>query len=145
MEEKLTREEQKQIAISRLEQLGVYAPYIRAFKKKDSVVTMFENFGGYYATADNGEAELEAKIKSFEAETGSLVYATTHELLEFGECYSFLVVSAYKEDEVDVNLEMVNSNAFYVFAYVWNKDAEECSEYGTIGVQSFGGGLRRYC
>ncbi len=27
--------------------------------------------------------------------------------------------------------------------YVWNKDDERCSEFGTIGVQSFGGGIRR--
>lgn len=140
-EAKLTREEQKDIAISRLQQMGIYSPYIKAFKNKN-IVTMFENFGGYWATADNGEAELEAKIKEFEAKTGNLVYAVTHELLEFGECYSFLIVSAYKEDEAQVNLEQYNAT-LYAFAYVWNKTYEEFSEYGTIGVQSFGGGIRR--
>ena len=31
----------------------------------------------------------------------------------------------------------------YVWSYVWNKDADWCSEYGTIGVKSFGGGIAR--
>ena len=30
-----------------------------------------------------------------------------------------------------------------VFAYVWNKDDDYCSEFGSIGVRSFGGGIRR--
>ena len=29
------------------------------------------------------------------------------------------------------------------FAYVWNKDDDQCSEFGSITVQSFGGGIRR--
>ena len=37
----------------------------------------------------------------------------------------------------------LDKNTFYAFAYVWNKDCEWCSEFGTIGVKSFGGGLKR--
>ena len=29
------------------------------------------------------------------------------------------------------------------FAYVWNKDAADCSEFGDICVKSFGGGIKR--
>ena len=33
----------------------------------------------------------------------------------------------------------------YVYAYVWNKDDDWCSEIGEIGVSGFGGGIaRRY-
>lgn len=31
----------------------------------------------------------------------------------------------------------------YAFAYVWNKDDEICSEFGTVSIKSFGGGIAR--
>lgn len=140
--EYLTKEEQKEIAIKRLQQLKIYKPYINSFKAKKQTVTVFENFGGFWATADNGFGELEEAIKKFEAETGSMVYAVTHEFAEFGECYSMLCVSKYREDEMQIELNQHNT-VFYAFSWVWNKDNEWCSEYGTIGVQSAFGGLRR--
>ena len=130
---------QKELAIKCLNELNIYKPYIKTFEK-DGTVTLFERFGGYYITADQ-EPELLNKIKEFEAETGSLVYAVTHEIFEFGECYSFLCISKYEEDW-DLTLE-VGPYGSYAFAYVWNKDDDWCSEYGTIAVKSFGGGITR--
>lgn len=130
---------QKEKAIECLKALGIYKPYIKAFVDKGTV-TLFERFAGYYITEDQ-EPELLNKIKEFEAETGSLVYAVTHEIFEFGECYSFLCVSKYEEDwELTVE---VGPYGAYAWSYVWNKDADWCSEYGTIGVQFFGGGIVR--
>ena len=40
-------------------------------------------------------------------------------------------------DEVD---DLIGNRAY---AYVWNKDDEWCSEFGTISVASFGGGIAR--
>lgn len=130
---------QKEKAIECMQQLNIYKPYINAFDKKGTV-TLFERFGGYYIDTDN-EPELLNKIKEFEEETGSLVYAVTHEILEFGECYSFLCVSKYEEDW-DMTVE-TGSYGSYAWSYVWNKSCEWCSEYGTIGVKSFGGGIAR--
>ena len=130
---------QKEIAINCMRKLNIYEPYIIAFKKK-GILTMFERFGGYYIKEYN-EPELLNKIKEFEAETGSLVYAVTHEIFQFGECYSFLCVSKYEEDWECI-LETGTGGA-YVFAYVWNKDVEEYSEYGTIVVTSFCGCISR--
>lgn len=141
MEERLTRTEQKNLALARMRQMKIYDPYIKIFDKSD-VVTMYERFGGYYATASNGEKELEDKIHEFEARTGNLVYAVTHNFTNYGEMYSFLIVSSYREDETKRLLEEYDGH-FYPMAYVWNKDCEECSEYGTIGVKSYGGGLNR--
>ena len=130
---------QKEKAIECMKALDIYKPYIKAFEK-DGTVTLFERFGGYYITQYD-EPELLNKIKEFEEETGSLVYAVTHERFEFGECYSFLCVSKYEEDwHMTVETSTYGS---YAFSYVWNKDAEWCSEYGTIGVKSFGGGIAR--
>ena len=130
---------QKELAIQCLQRLGIYKPYIKKFEK-DGTVTFFERFAGYYITEDQ-EPELLKKIKEFEAETGSLVYAVTHEMFEFGECYSFLCVSKYEEDW-RFTLEH-GLGGSYAWSYVWNKDIEEYSEYGTIIVKSFGGGIQR--
>lgn len=130
---------QKEKAIECLEKLDIYKPYINKFKK-DGTVTLFERYGGYYID-EHQEPELLKKIKEFEAETGSLVYAVTHEFFEFGECYSFLCVSKYEEDW-QYTLETGRYGA-YAWSYVWNKDVEMYSEYGTISIASFGGGIAR--
>lgn len=129
---------QKEVAISAMKSLDIYKPYIKKFEKDDTV-TLFEGFGGYYIDEDN-EPELLKKIREFEAETGSLVYAVTHNIFEFGECYSFLCVSKY-EEEWEMTLEEIKDH--YAFCYVWNKTDEWCSEFGTIAVKSFGGGIAR--
>ena len=129
---------QKEKAIECMQKLDIYKPYIDSFKK-DGVVTLFERFGGYYI--DEQEQELLDKIRGFESETGSLVYAVTHERFFFGDCYSFLCVSKYEEDW-DYTVE-VNPDNSYVWSYVWNKDDDMCSEFGTIVVKSFGGGVAR--
>jgi hypothetical protein len=129
---------QKEVAISAMKSLDIYKPYIKKFEK-DGTVTLFERFGGYYIDEYN-EPELLKKIREFEAEYGSIVYAVTHEMFEFGECYSFLCISKY-EEEWEETLEDVKEG--YAFSYVWNKTDEYCSEFGTITVRSFGGGIAR--
>ena len=131
---------QKEKAIECMQALDIYKPYIKAFEN-NGTVTLFERFGGYYITKDD-EPELLNKIKEFEAETGSFVYAVTHERFEFGECYSFLCISKYEEDWI-YSISTGPYAVSYAFAYVWNKSAEWCSEYGTIEVKSFGGGIAR--
>lgn len=129
---------QKEVAISAMKSLDIYKPYIKKFEK-DGTATLFERFGGYYIDEDQ-EPELLKKIREFEAETGSLVYAVTHNIFEFGECYSFLIISKY-EEEWSMTLEEVKDG--YAFSYVWNKTDDYCSEFGTIAVKSFGGGIAR--
>lgn len=134
----ITREAKKQKAIELMNKLGIYKPYIKSFEKDDTVC-FFERFGGYWAYQ---EPELDKKIKAFEKQYDSLVYAVTHEYLEFGEYYSFLYLSDY-EEEWEYALDEYGSNKFIACAYVWNKDDDSCSEFGSIYVQSFGGGIKR--
>lgn len=82
------------------------------------------------------------KIKEFEKEYDCLVYAVTHEYLTFGECYAFLYVSDCEEEWENTIID-AGSQRFYTYAYVWNVDDDNCSEFGMIGVHSFGGGIRR--
>lgn len=129
---------QKEVALSAMKSLDIYAPYIKKFEK-DGTITLFERFGGYYID-ENNEPELLKKIKEFEAEYGSIVYAVTHTFTQFGELYEFLCISKYEEEWEDT-LEDIKDG--YVFSYVWNKTDDYCSEFGTIAVKSFGGGIAR--
>ena len=129
--------EQKAKAIEIMKQLDIYKPYINDFEKEDKVC-FFEMYAGYWVYQ---EPEIEAKMKELEAEYGCRVYAITHEFTQFGECYSFLLVSKY-EEEWDRSV-VTEKNKHYAFAYVWNKTDDWCSEFGTIVVHSYGGGIRR--
>ena len=127
----------KEKAIEFLKKMDIYKPYIKGFEEKDSVC-FFENYGGYWI---DQEPELYAKIKEIENKYQCLVYAVTHEFTDFGELYDFLIVTSYPE-EWDT-LVYSQGNRHTVFAYVWNKDDDWCSEFGSITVQSFGGGIKR--
>lgn len=133
-----TREAKHKEAVSVLDSFGIYKPYIKAFDK-DETVCFFENYAGYWARQ---EPQLLEKIKEFEQEHDALVYAVTHELFEFGDCYSFLFVSDY-EDEWGREYIGTQPDERYVDAYVWNATDDTFSEFGTIGIKCFGGGIKR--
>ena len=130
-------QKQKAKAIEIMKQMDIYKPYINGFEKQNKVC-FFEQFGGFWVYQ---EPEVEAKMKELQKKYGCMVYAITHEYTQFGECYSFLIVTKYKE-EWD-RCVVSEKNKHYAFAYVWNKDDDWCSEFGTIVVQSFGGGIKR--
>ena len=127
----------KEKAIELLQQMDIYAPYIKGFEEK-GMVCFFENYGGFWI---DQEPKLYAKMKELEKKHNCLVYAITHEYTEFGECYSFLIVTDYKSEWK--TLVWSEGNKHSAFAYVWNKDDDWCSEFGSVMVQSFGGGIKR--
>ena len=141
----ISREEKKKKAIEIMKTLGIYGPYIEAFEKRD-VVTFCEGFGGYYLT--ESEKELYDKVKEFEVEYNGVVYAIIHHYIGDDECYSFLYIPDYKDDWeylYEPVSEDDDNNEFYVASYVWNKSYDWNSEFGDIGVRSFGGGIKRFC
>ena len=127
----------KEKAIELMKRLDIYKPYIKGFRESDKVC-FFEGFGGFWI---DQEPEAYKKMQEIEQKYNCKVYAVTHELTMFGECYSFLIVTDYPE-EWDT-LVYSQGNRHTAFAYVWNKDDEMCSEFGSITVQSFGGGIKR--
>lgn len=133
----MKHEERKIKAIELLEKLDIYKPYIKGFRESDKVC-FFERFGGYWV---DQEPEIYNKMKEIEKQFNCTVYAITHEFTQFGECYSFLLVTNYKSEWK--NLVVTENGTHYAFAYVWNKDDDWCSELGTVGVKSFGGGITR--
>ena len=133
----MNKEQRKEQAIKCLQQLDIYKPYIDAFKKDDQVC-VFERFAGFWVEQ---YPEIVARMKAIEREYGCTVYAITHEFTNFGECYSFLLVSKYEEEWA--TLLRSHKNEHYAFAYVWNKSDDWCSEFGTVTVKSGFGGITR--
>ena len=118
--------------------LDIYTPYIEGFEQEDKVC-FYEMFGGYWV---DQEHEIQKKLHELEKQYNCVVYAITHEFTDFGECWDFLLVTDYPEEHDTLLYKQSNDN-YIVFAYVWNKTDDYCSEFGSIGVKSFGGGIRR--
>ena len=136
----ISLEEKKIQALKELEKLKIHKPYIKAFKD-DNIITFFNGFAGFWAYQDE---ELMKKVKEIENKYNCMVYAITHEITSSGEIYDFLIITDYKEEWSDL-VEKVDVADYYAFAYVWNKTDEDCSEFGTIALRSFAGGIGRYC
>ena len=136
----LTRDQQKEIAVKLMHEMDLYKPYINKFKTKDTVVTEYERFAGFYIDKDS---ELDLIIKDVEKKYGYLVYAVEHCIMEFGELYNLLIVPQDEDDSDSLVAKWDSPNEFRVLAYVYNKDDEFCSETGDIIVRSFGGGITR--
>lgn len=127
----------KKKAIEIMKKMDIYKPYIRGFEESNKIC-FFEQYGGYWAEQ---EPALYEKIKEFEKEYDCIVYAVTHELTEFGELFDFLIVTDDPDDWDDIVYS--EGNRHMVYAYVWNKTDDFCSEFGSITIQSFGGGIKR--
>ena len=125
-------------AIELMKTLDIYEPYIQGFEQSDKVC-FYEMFGGYWVEQ---EKEIYDKMKQLENKYKCVVYAITHEFTDFGELYDFLIVPDYKSDWKGLLYKQSN-NEFIAYAYVWNRTDDLCSEFGSIAVQSFGGGIRR--
>ena len=132
-------EEKKTKCVELMETLGIYKPYITGFRQSGKVC-FFERFAGFWVYQ---EPEVEAKMKEIEKKYNCMVYAITHELTEFGELYSFLILTDHKSEWKNIVERTDKKNEFYAFAYVWNKDDDLSSEFGTVIIRSFGGGLMR--
>lgn len=127
----------KKKAIELMKKMDIYKPYIRGFEESNKIC-FFEQYGGYWAEQ---EPALHEKIKEFEKEYDCIVYAVTHELTEFGELFDFLIVTDDPDEWDDIVYS--EGNRHMVYAYVWNKTDDFCSEFGSITIQSFGGGIKR--
>lgn len=133
----MNKQAQKEQAIKYLNQLGIYKPYIDGFEKDDQVC-VFERFAGFWVYQ---YPEIESKMKAVEKEYGCTVYAITHEFTQFGECYSFFIVTKYKQEWK--TLLRSSKNEHLAFAYVWNKTDDWCSEFGTVALKHGLGGITR--
>ena len=132
----VNKEEMKQEAIERMKILRLHNNVIREFGRKDRQLNKSEN-GGILYWLDESEQQ---KVKEFEEEYGFVVYHVIHHFAEFGECYCYLYVNS---DETLWEEDRQGLEDGYVFAYVYNKDDDFCSEFGSIGIRPQFGGLVR--
>lgn len=131
----MNREERFIEAIERMKMLKLDRKCIETFTK--GKVWESEGYGALYEV-NQEEQEI---IDNFEKNhPNCLVYHMIHNIYEFGECYSMLYVSS-DTDEWPQDKEDIKDG--YVFAYVYNKDCEWCSEFGSIAVRPSFGGLVR--
>ena len=130
---------QKEIALQCLKKLDIYRPYIKKFERED-IPTFFERLTGYYLFND---PVLQDKVKKVQEANDILVYAITHEWLEFGECWTFLSVSKYSKSVDECIMDTLHPDTFYVNSYVWNLDNEHFSEFGDVVINTSDGRIRR--
>ncbi len=132
------REWQKDLAVSCMHKLGICEPYIREFEANNAVY-LYELFDGYRIKAGS---DLAITIENLERKHGIKVYAVTHEQTSFGECYSFLCVSKYRQDAAYA-LQSLCDGSFYAYAYVENKTCSRCSEFGYVVIEQMLDSIRR--
>lgn len=138
MEERFaTREEMKAEALKNMKALGLLKDVIKEFKEEDKL-NVSEGIGALYWLNE----EEQQMVKEFEERTGDLVYHVIHSMTNFGEMYSMLIISKYKEDW-DVMCQEFTGGQFRVFSYVYNKTDPMCPDMGSILVRPSIGGLRR--
>ena len=128
---------QKQEAIERMKMLKIYSQAIKEFEK-ENVINVSEH-GGILFWLDDEQQEM---VKRFEEKYNTVVYHVIHNYTEFGELYSLLYVSqhetewGYDKDDIKHNIAL---------CYVVNKDEENFSEFGSIGIKPQFGGVIRTC
>lgn len=128
---------QKQEAIERMKMLKIYSQAIKEFEK-ENVINVSEH-GGILFWLDDEQQEM---IKRFEEKYNAVVYHVIHNYTEFGELYSLLYVSQH-EQEWDYDKDDIKHDI--ALCYVVNKDEENFSEFGSIGIKPQFGGVIRTC
>ena len=131
-----SRKLRKEKALSIMRQMQLLPDYIEMFENEK--VCIFESFYGYGV---DQFPELKQKIRELECKHKCLVYAVTHDNTSFGELYDFLIVPKHEEDWE--HFPRSEGSRHIVYAYVWNTTREECSEFGSVLIQAFHGGIAR--
>ena len=129
-----TRDEQKEIAINLLTLLGrVYER--EQFRTNDVVFLSYTNKDGITSNLTvNDMPEVAAKLEEVEKQLNAVVYYVIGTPTAWGYNFSFLITSRYCEDNELIHV--FDNRQFVIWSYVWNVDAEYCSEPGNIGVFS---------
>lgn len=128
------KEKQLQEALERMEILDLHEN-TTAEMKKEGVVN--KSVGGMLFWLSEEEEKM---IQGWQENTGALVYHVIPNKTDFGELLTLLYVSKH-EDEWDADKADLKENV--AIAYVMNLTVPEFSEYGSVGLERFMGGLKR--
>jgi hypothetical protein len=122
----VSREEKKNEAIRRMKKMKYWGRAREAFRRQNKVFVSEPPFGAVY----DPEPDVAEQIKEFEEQNNALVYMVVRAFTCFGVMDSFVYVSDYPE-EWEMDDEDIENGI--VMTYTINKDAPECSEFGSIG------------
>lgn len=128
--------EKKIEAIKRMKMMRIIPDAIKQFKNDNQIMVSEPPLGGLYWIED----KLQSIIKEFEEENNALVYLVVRAFTNFGKMDSLLFVGDYKEEWEMENEDIKDG---IVFGYTINYDMPDCSEMGSIGYRSIGGGIVR--
>lgn len=131
----ISREEKKVEAIRRMKKLGIFPQTIKEFEEENKV--NYSENGGFLYWADE---QMERFIKELEDKYNMVIYHIIKSYTEFGTLLSCLYVEDEKEEWGYFDEDIADG---ICFAYVANIDCVECSEFGSIGIESRIGGLVR--
>lgn len=136
---KISNEEKKAEAISRMKKLGIFPETIRQFEQESLVSISEPPFGAFYWA----EGEDLDRIHQFEERYDGLVYVVIRSFTEYGQMDCYLYVSDHIQ-EWNEDRDSLDSPGNGVFAYVYNYDDPDLSEFGSIGIEKTpAAGLRR--
>lgn len=132
----VSMEIKKAEALKRMKALGIFNETIKQFEKEDLVSCSEPPMGANFWLYD----EQKAMVDAFEKENNALVYFVIRSYTQFGKLDTLLFVSDY-QDEWEMDNDAIKDG--FPFAYVYNYDIPEFSEFGSVGVEQRFGGLIR--
>jgi len=150
----LSTKDMKKIALKNLRTLNVYPEVIKRFTEDENDVWCSERgaFGAakvgiLYDTTQIGytyKKEVDAAL-AYVRKQGDLPYHVIQTNMEFGNTFAVLYVSHDEEEDSVIGEDAFigKSYGYRAYAYVYNADDEDCSEYGGIAIKAMGGGLIR--
>lgn len=130
-----SRAEMLQEALTRMTEFKMLPQVINEFR--EGILYRTETQAGILYWLSNEE---KAMVQDFEKETGNLVYHLIKTSTTYGTIYNFLYVDS---DDGEWCIDKENIRDGYQLAYAKNIDADDCSEYGSIGIRMRNGGLVR--
>lgn len=131
-----SRKKMKEEAVSRLLKWGLHPNVVREFKEEDKL-NRSEGPGLLYWLTE----EEQQMVKEFEETHNKVVYHLIKTPTNIGLMYSILYVGA---DVGEWTLDNDDLAAGQQLVYVKNMDADDCSEFGSIGIKrTVAGGLER--
>ena len=138
VENKATRETQKQEALARMKLLGLPERLIEDYEKHGKIYLFAYNTG----YPKELSPEQLAEVREFERINKALVYAVIRQESLVGIMESLIIVSAYPEDWEEEKADIDNRSG-YLFTYTINRTYPSCSEYGSITYRRTKDGLVR--
>lgn len=132
----VTKAMMKEEALKRMDILKLHPNVIKEFKESGVLNYSYSVLGFLYWLTE----ETQARVNTFEKETGYLVYHVIENETSIGRLVTLLYVSTesneWEQDKQDLRDDCA-------LAYVINVDDEVCSEFGSVGLKSVNGGVVR--